>query len=390
MKTTDPSESSPKRATSEMSFFDHLDELRGVLFACFAVVIVFSLGAWFISQWVLDFLVNFTVGDAQFIKPHEAFLTRFKLSLMIGFLVGLPFVAYKIWSFVVPGLLKREKVIVYPLMFWSTVLFLAGVAFSVLVLTPVMLKFLASFETDTVQSNMAVGYLFDFYIKISFACGLLFQLPLVIGVLSFFGLVTPKLLRSIWRHAIIGILILAAVVTPADILSQLMLGVPIIFLYFISILVSAMIQKSKKKEERQYETDSDSTSGDDDENSVDHTEDDSLSDENSNQTGGDSDVDNADNAGDSEDDKSGDSSSSADGIDSSTSTESSEQPGYAEAEYGADENSTDENQGNTETPPGDETRGAQQGAETETDSTVAERSDKEKSPLTPPPDDWCI
>jgi|GEM_PF-306021 len=251
MKIPRLSDPEKKKKLAEMSFFDHLDELRGVLFTCIAVIVIFSLGAWFISQWLLDFLVKFTVGDAQFIKPHEAFLTRFKLSLMIGFIIGLPFVAYKVWSFVVPGLMKREKTVVLPLVFWSTTLFLIGIAFSVFVLSPVMLKFLASFETETVQSNLAVGYLFDFYLKMGFACGLLFQLPLVIGVLSFFGLVTPQLLRSMWRHAIVGILILAAVVTPADVLSQMMLGLPIIILYFISILVSAAIQKSKRERENE-------------------------------------------------------------------------------------------------------------------------------------------
>ncbi len=236
-------------AQAEMSFFDHLEELRSVIIISLVTLVVLAIGAWFISGWLLDFLVTHTVGQAQFIKPQEAFYTRLKLSLLAAALVGMPFIAYQVWSFVVPGLFRKEKRVVLPLVVWSTLLFLIGVAFSVLVLTPTMLKFLASFGSDVVQADLAVGYLLDFYMRMAIACGILFQLPLVIAVLSFFGIVTPGFLKSKWRHAILLILILSAIVTPADAASQLMLGVPIVLLYFISIFVSVAIYKSRGKEE---------------------------------------------------------------------------------------------------------------------------------------------
>ncbi|MCK4305549.1 MAG: twin-arginine translocase subunit TatC, partial [Candidatus Eisenbacteria sp.] len=233
-------------AGAEMSFLDHLDELRSVLISSVVALLVLGIGGWFISGWLMDFLIDHAgLGKAQFIKPQEAFFTRFKISLAAGFIVGLPYIALQVWSFVVPGLLKREKRVVLPLVFWSTLLFLMGAAFSFLILTPIMLRFLSGFGTPVVIANLAVGYVLDFYIRMAIACGVLFQLPLVVAVLSFFGIVTPGFLKSMWRQAIIVILIASAIVTPADMLSQLVLGLPIILLYFASIFVSAAICRAK-------------------------------------------------------------------------------------------------------------------------------------------------
>ncbi len=236
----------PSPGMADMSFLDHLDELRSVLLSCLGILLVLTVAAWFVSGMTLDFLVAHTIERAQFIKPLEAFMTRMKLALLMAFTVGLPFISFQIWSFVVPGLMKHERRLVIPLVVWSTTLFLIGVAFSALALTPTMLRILMSFATEAVQPAIAVGYLFDFFVKMAIACGILFQLPLVIAVLSLAGLVTPELLKAKWRHAIVMILIVAAVVTPGDGPSQLVLAVPIVLLYFVSIWVSTMIYRRKR------------------------------------------------------------------------------------------------------------------------------------------------
>ncbi len=232
----------------EMSFFDHLEELRWVLLSCLGAVVVAAVGGWYVSSPLLDYLITHTVGQAQFIKVQEAFYTRFKLALLLGFIAALPFVAYRIWNFVVPGLLQRERRVVYPLVIWSTILFLIGVAFSAFILTPTMVRFLTSFGTERMVANLSVGFMLDFYIRMAFACGILFQLPLVVAILSLFGIITPGFLKSKWRHAIVVILILSAMVTPTDMMSQLMLGLPVILLYFISIYISVMIYRAKPEE----------------------------------------------------------------------------------------------------------------------------------------------
>ncbi|MBP7669355.1 MAG: twin-arginine translocase subunit TatC [Candidatus Eisenbacteria bacterium] len=233
-----------------MSFFEHLDELRGVVVSCLFVLLVLACGAWFFSERLLDLLVSRTVGQATFIRPLEAFMTRVKLSLLLGLIAGLPFIAFRVWGFVVPGLLQREKRIALPLVVLSTVLFLIGIAFASLALTPTMLKLLLGFGSERVVANIAVGYLFDFVLKMALACGLLFQLPLVIAILSLMGIVTPKFLLAKWRHAIVIILIVAAVVTPGDGPSQLVLAIPIVILYFLSIWVSAAIHRGKQTGDR--------------------------------------------------------------------------------------------------------------------------------------------
>ncbi|MBD3235572.1 MAG: twin-arginine translocase subunit TatC [Candidatus Eisenbacteria bacterium] len=236
----------PGGAASEMSFLDHLDELRSVLISCATVLLLLAVGAWFVSGYVLDFLVAHTVGSAQFIKPFEAFGTRIKLALLMAVIVGLPFFAYRIWGFIVPGLMPNEKRIVLPLVFWSTLLFLLGVAFSAALLSPTMLRIMLSFGTELIEADIAVAPLFDFFVKMAIACGLLFQVPVVVAVLSHFGVVTPAFLTSKWRHAIVIILVIAAVVTPGDGPSQVVLAIPVILLYFISIQISKAIWRGKQ------------------------------------------------------------------------------------------------------------------------------------------------
>lgn len=237
-----------------MSFFAHIEELRTVLISCMVTLLVLAVGGWFASEWAMNFLISWAgLEGVQFIRPQEAFFTRFKISLLLGFIAGLPFIAFWIWGFVVPGLLRRERRVVLPLVFWSTLLFLIGIAFAILILTPVMLKFLIGFQTSLVEANLAVGYVVDFYVRMCLACGILFQLPLVVAILSFFGIITPGFLKSMWRHAIVVILIAAAIVTPADMLSQLVLGLPIILLYFISILISSAIHRGRQREAAKYD-----------------------------------------------------------------------------------------------------------------------------------------
>jgi sec-independent protein translocase protein TatC len=218
-----------------------------VLFACIWALVLLMVGAWFFSRPLLDFLVAHTVGRATFIKPLEGFSTRVKLSLVLAILAGLPFYAAQIWGFVLPGLLQRERSFVRPAVIWSTLLFLGGFAFSTFALTPTMMRILMSFGTEYIQPNIAVGYLLDFFFKMGLACGFLFQLPLIIAILSFIGIVTPQFLRAKWRHAVVIILIVAAVVTPGDGPSQLILAVPVVLLYFVSIWISAAIHRGKRR-----------------------------------------------------------------------------------------------------------------------------------------------
>ena len=111
----------PSAGSADMSFLDHLEELRSVLLSCIGILLLLTIGGWFLSGPVLDFLVAHTIERAQFIKPLEAFTTRLKLAFLMGFIAGLPFIAFRLWSFIVPGLLKHERRLVMPLVVWSQI-----------------------------------------------------------------------------------------------------------------------------------------------------------------------------------------------------------------------------------------------------------------------------
>lgn len=231
-----------------MSVWDHLEELRNVILTSLVAVVVAALAVYFFAGHILELIVMETVGKAQFLKPMEGFTVRVKLSLVLGLVIALPFVFFQIWSFVVPGLLHKERKAVFPLALSSTLLFLSGIAFATFLLTPVMVRFLMGFATEHIEANLSISYLLDFFMKMGLACGVLFQLPLVVALLSIFEILTPEFLKQKWRHAAVVILIVSAIITPSDALSQLALAAPIGALYAASIVVSTVIWRRKRRE----------------------------------------------------------------------------------------------------------------------------------------------
>ena len=166
---------------------------------------------------------------------------------MAGLLVSIPFIIWQIWMFVVPGLLHKEKKVVGPLVFWSILLFYAGVAFSYLVVIPSMLNFLMGLGTEHIKAQIAVSYLLDFIVGMSTASGILFQLPVVVAVLAMIGILRPGFLIKWWRHAVIGTFVLTAVITPGDVfIAQVVLAVPVLILYLASIFVAKAIWRNKE------------------------------------------------------------------------------------------------------------------------------------------------
>jgi sec-independent protein translocase protein TatC len=237
-----------RRDDREMPFMEHLEELRRVVIRGIGVLLLATLGAYYFSGNVLEQIVVRTVGEATFLRPMEAFNARLKIAFLLGMIVSIPFILWQIWTFVVPGLMKRERSMVGPLVFWSTLLFYSGVVFSYLVVTPTMLKFLVGMGSDHIRAQIAVSYLLDFVIGMAFASGLLFQLPVVVAILSMVEILRPEFLIRHWRHALVGTFILTAIVTPGDVfIAQVVLAVPVLILYFSSIFVARAIWRGKEK-----------------------------------------------------------------------------------------------------------------------------------------------
>jgi len=231
----------------KMPFLEHLVELRTVLVHSFIAIGVATAGAWFFSGRLLDLLiVQVGLDDVQFLGPMEPFNARFKVALIVGLCVGLPVVTLRIWAFLVPAFRMQERRVIVPSTIATAVLFLLGVAFSVLVLTPLMLGFLLGFSTERAEAHIALGPLLSFVFRMAIACAILFQMPLVLGLTTLMGVTSPRFLWGKWRHAVVGIFILSAVVTPGDGPSQVILSVPLVILYFLSVLISWFIWRARR------------------------------------------------------------------------------------------------------------------------------------------------
>ena len=229
----------------EMPFLDHLEELRRVLMDSLIAIGVGMLVTWSLSGWVLEYLIASTMPAGVpviFLGPAEAFSARIKVALTTGVLLVLPFVLWRIWRFIVPGLLKEERDLVLPLVVASCALFYVGGAFGLLVLVPVIMNILLSFGTASMVPNIAVGQLLTFILRLVLACGTIFELPLVTTALALAGLVTGRNLLAWWRHAVVAIFVVAAVVTPGDGPSLLVLAIPMIALYFLSVGLAFLVE----------------------------------------------------------------------------------------------------------------------------------------------------
>jgi len=231
-----------------MGLLDHLSELRGVLIHSSAAALAATILCWFWSADLLDILIR-PIRDQgiYFTAPNEAFLTRLKLSAVVGLFVVAPFIFFKIYGFILPGLYQRERRMVTPLLLATTVLFYTGVAFAFLVVIPQVIVFLLSFGTDVMEPLIGVGPYFNFVSRLCLAFGLVFELPLLVLFLSLLGIVNPRMLLRTWRYAIIIIVALSAMLTPPDVISQVMMAGPVLVLYLGSVLVSIAVTSRRRK-----------------------------------------------------------------------------------------------------------------------------------------------
>ena len=223
--------SADHRISGEMSFFEHLDELRVVLMQAAAACLAGARVGWWLAPRVLEDVIRRTVKEAVVLSPLEAFNERFKLALILGLFLALPIVFHRAWTFVVPGLLRRERGWILPMAMASVVLFGIGawVAYSYIV--PLVIDVLKTFMTPSLKSEIRLSSLLGFVYNLALACGIACQLPLVTMTLTAIGLVTPGGLLRQWRYAIAGSFLMTALITPGDVVTaQIVLGGPMVAL----------------------------------------------------------------------------------------------------------------------------------------------------------------
>ena len=264
----------------EMSFLEHLEELRWHVVRSLAAVLLFTIGAFIKAPWIfqniifaparVDFptfvwLCNighfFGSGDALCVqeiplKLQSRFMTgQFSMhivsSFVMGIVVAFPYITWELWRFIKPGLYPREKNSSRGAVASISFLFVTGVLFGYYIMSPVMISFLANYQiSEMIVNEFDITSYVGTIVGVVFGSGVLFQLPVVIFFLTKVGIVTPSYLRNYRKHAIVIILIIGAIVTPtADPLSQSLISVPLYLLYEISILISAAVVRKKEKEE---------------------------------------------------------------------------------------------------------------------------------------------
>lgn len=235
-----------------MGFLDHLEDLRRALWKASIAIMLGMAGAWAFAPRVLEDLVRRTVGHAVVLSPFEAFNERFKLTFVLGLALALPVVFWQAWAFVLPGLLKRERRWVPGLAIGSMILFAAGAAAAYFYVVPLIIDVLEKFLVAGVTTEIRLGALLDFTYNLALACGILMQLPLVTLLLTAIGIVTPMFLLKQWRVALVAIFVLTAFITPGDVVSaQLVMGGPMVLLYFASVGLSFLVARRRAEREKQ-------------------------------------------------------------------------------------------------------------------------------------------
>lgn len=235
----------------EMSFFDHLEELRKRIIWSLIAIILCCIAAGFTVDFVIeDLLLHYAkiAGYDEIINrlPFGQPFLYFKVIIISGIILASPFILFQLWKFIQPGLYPKERRWVRIVTFFTSLCFFCGVAFSYLLMLPSMLSFGASFGTEQIKNYLDVNDFFGFIITIILVSGLVFELPMISFVLAKVGILTSSFMRKYRRHSIVVILILAAVLTPTpDPISQLIFAAPLFILYEISIWITKLSEKKR-------------------------------------------------------------------------------------------------------------------------------------------------
>jgi len=263
----------------EMSFLDHLEELRWHVVRSVVAIMVFMIVAFIYTKEIFDHIV-FAPAKASFItfqwmckighltgnvdalciteipfKVQSRYMTgqftmQFVSAFVIGLIVAFPYVFWELWRFVRPGLYKKERKGSKGAVFAVTFLFLLGISFGYFILCPLMVWVFSTYSiSDMIVNEFDITSYVQTIVALTFGSGLLFQLPVVVFFLTKIGLLTPKFMRTYRKHAAVVILIVAAIITPPDPLSQTIISIPLYLLYEISIFICAIEVKNKRRRE---------------------------------------------------------------------------------------------------------------------------------------------
>ena len=234
-------------------FLAHLEELRKRLIVCAIAIGIGFVISYIFSKQLFSFLIlpltEVLPADSHliFTSLPEMFIAYVKVALIAGVILAIPVIFYELWMFLAPALYQREKRYLIPFVLFSSILFIAGALFGYVVVFPYGFKFFISFATEDIQALPSVKQYFSFTIRLLLAFGLVFELPVVVFFMTKIGLVTPDSMKRFRKFAILGSFIMAAILTPPDVATQIMMALPIIILYEVSIIISKGIYRKKEE-----------------------------------------------------------------------------------------------------------------------------------------------
>jgi sec-independent protein translocase protein TatC len=234
-----------------LTVFEHLDELRQRLLISLGALLVGTIGGYICSEEALRFVLKPIVpstGELYFFKPQEAFVIRIKMALLLGAIAAAPVIISQLWLFVSPAMFKKEKKAILPFAAVTTVLFLIGAWFCYALVLPVALHFLLGMQSDYLKPMISASEYLSFLSFMVLAFGVAFDVPVFLVSLVLAGVTSAAALAKARRSAIVVIFIAAAILTPGpDIASQLLLAIPLLFLFEISILAARILDPKRKK-----------------------------------------------------------------------------------------------------------------------------------------------
>lgn len=269
-----------------MSFLDHLEALRWHLLRAVTAVLIFTVVAFIAKDFVfgvlilgpskVDFLtyrvlcdignylgipalcineLPFTIQSRQMTGQFSMHMTS---SMVVGLIAAFPYLFYEVWRFISPGLYANEKNAARGAVFFVSFLFLSGASFGYFVLSPLSINFLANYQLDpTIANEFDITSYVSTLSMLVLASAIMFQLPVVVYFLSMSGLVTSKMLISYRRHSIVVILIVSAIITPPDVVSQLLIAMPILVLYEVGIVIAKRLEKKRALRDAEFEQNKD-------------------------------------------------------------------------------------------------------------------------------------